>query len=135
MAERAKAWMLDFVTRGRTWLRSGSIWKLAALGRAALTQTQNAYVRPNTPCFFAYLAPVLRPLPSCLSSKPRATLDAVEHRSQKELLRWCLTVFYFRPPRKHCTPERQRTCSQGCYAPVDVYLQLGIFYPTYAGSM
>ena len=71
--------------------------------------------------------PVLRPLPSCLSSKPRATLDTAKHRSQKGLLRWCLTVFYFRPPRKHWTPERQRTFAQRCYAPVDVYLQLGIF--------
>ncbi len=30
--------------------------------------------------------------------------------------------FYFRPPRKYCTPERQRTFAQKCYAPVDVYL-------------
>jgi len=35
--------------------------------------------------------------------------------------------FYFGPPRKHCTPERQRTFAHKCYAPVDVYLLLGIF--------
>jgi hypothetical protein len=37
--------------------------------------------------------------------------------------------------RKRFTPERQRAFAQRCYAPIDVYLQLGIFYPTYAGSM
>jgi len=30
--------------------------------------------------------------------------------------------FYFRPPRKYYTPERQRAFAQKCYAPVDVYL-------------
>jgi hypothetical protein len=32
--------------------------------------------------------------------------------------------------RKHCTQERQRTFAQECYAPFDVYLQLGIFIQT-----